>query len=746
MDKGQQPLVSCIMPTYNRRQFVPNAIRYFLRQDYARKELIILDDGTDSIEDLVPLAKNVHYYRFDQKITLGAKLNLACTYAAGDILAHWDDDDWYADHRLSYQVAAMQQKGVKLCGINQLLYLDLRTQDAYLYAYPPNQKVWLSGSSLCYTKDLWERIRFVDTNIGMDGLFVWATPADQIKVLEDNTFSVLTIHEHNVSPKKTDSGWWHSYPVGDMQRILGKDWKYYSNGHHKIYETHDPAPKPPRIAVNSKNKQVLKNVYACLVHESQECILDLVRNLHFHDPSSVILLYNGSANPNLIPQHFPYEQYGVFVHPTPRPQKHGYLHHFALDCMAFALENLSFDTLTIVDSDQLAVRSGYTQFVSDYLSRQQQHVGMFSSRPERITANQTTQAIAMQAFKEYDLWKPFLKQFPDGENQFVHWTFWPSTVFTQSAVRDLVRLFREDQQLQTIMQQTKIWATEEVVFPTLVKLLGYEITANPCHYDYVQYRKSFTLSDANRAFEQPNIYWMHPVERQLEHPLRRHIRERFNGYSKADRSATAHHVASSTPDFQAEPVIRAIKSIEGWLSDDEARLLVSAAVKALRELPPPHWIVEVGSYHGKSTVLLGSVVKFVSPQTKVCAVDPHDGMLGAVDQGLKSYPPSLDPFKKNIRDANLTDIVDMKIGKAVEVPWMNPISFLYIDGLHDYTNVSQDFQHFSIWLQPGAYVAFHDYADYFPGVKKFVHELLETKQYKKVDLVQSMMVLQKTTN
>jgi glycosyltransferase involved in cell wall biosynthesis len=48
------PLVSCIMPTFNRRPFVPQAIRYFLAQDYPEKEFIIVDDGADSVADLVP--------------------------------------------------------------------------------------------------------------------------------------------------------------------------------------------------------------------------------------------------------------------------------------------------------------------------------------------------------------------------------------------------------------------------------------------------------------------------------------------------------------------------------------------------------------------------------------------------------------------------------------------------------------------------------------------------------------------
>jgi hypothetical protein len=48
------PFVSCIMPTSNRRRFVPMAITYFQRQDYLNRELIIADDGTDPVRDLVP--------------------------------------------------------------------------------------------------------------------------------------------------------------------------------------------------------------------------------------------------------------------------------------------------------------------------------------------------------------------------------------------------------------------------------------------------------------------------------------------------------------------------------------------------------------------------------------------------------------------------------------------------------------------------------------------------------------------
>jgi cellulose synthase/poly-beta-1,6-N-acetylglucosamine synthase-like glycosyltransferase len=61
------PLVSCIMPTYNRRRFVPEAIRLFLAQDYPKKELLVLDDGEDTIVDLIPNRPQIRYLRLDRR-------------------------------------------------------------------------------------------------------------------------------------------------------------------------------------------------------------------------------------------------------------------------------------------------------------------------------------------------------------------------------------------------------------------------------------------------------------------------------------------------------------------------------------------------------------------------------------------------------------------------------------------------------------------------------------------------------
>jgi glycosyltransferase involved in cell wall biosynthesis len=737
-NKTPQPLVSCIMPTYNRRKFVPHAIKYFLRQELQNKELIIVDDGTDGIEDLVPKQDNIKYVRLSNKITLGEKLNIACSEASGSIIANWDDDDWYAPRRLNYQVDALSNYETKVCGINNLLYFDLRQQKAYQYKYPENQRKWLLGSSLCYYKSQWETHPFEKINVGMDGLFVWSTSSSMVTALEDSTMSVHMIHDQNVSPKNTSGEWWHHYPVEDIKKIMQSDLEFYYE-EQEMLTTRQSAVKVPNPTPKTTTKK-LNNIYACLVHESMDCVIDMVRNLHFHDPSSIILLFNGGSNLDLKSTLFPFEEFGATIHPLKNPVKHGYLHNFALECMEFALANFAFDILTIVDSDQLSLKPGYSAYLSEFFSNRN-NIGLLSNRPERLTALNKEVWTSIKAFEEIELWRPLLRTFKNGEDKFVHWSFWPSTVFTYDSIKDLVQQFKSNKQLQGIMQRTQIWATEEIIFPTLISLLGYEIEQNPCCSDYVKYQHDYAITDIASAIKNPTAFWMHPVPRAYDNTIRKHARETLNNYSKTPNTLPFH--ASDDRLFFAHKTIDYIKEIKGWLSDAEAELLMAITLKACCLSTHAH-VVEVGSYQGKATVLMGTVARSLSKNVKVYAIDQHDGIIGSKDQGLHSSEPSLESFTKNIKQANLTDTVISIASKSRDVDWNEPISLLLIDGLHDYISVNEDFRQFSSFVIPGGYVAFHDYADYFPDVKAFVNEAVDEKVYRKMHLTDSLIVLQKT--
>jgi hypothetical protein len=439
----------------------------------------------------------------------------------------------------------------------------------------------------------------------------------------------------------------------------------------------------------------IRNIFACLVHENRECVIDLVRNLQALDPASAVLLYNGSNNPELLNHGFPFARYGAELHPSPRPLSWGRLHDFALDCMEFALNAVPFDTLTIVDSDQLGTRAGYSDYLSPLIDSQSRP-GMLVNSPG-VQPSCTRVGPAMAAYEEVELWRPFLRRFPDGERKFVHWSFWPSTIFTAEAARDLVDMFRNDRQLRQIMEQTRIWASEEVILPTLAALLGYEIAPNPCSYDYVRYRMPYSLEEVDVALSRPDVFWMHPVPRRYDDPLRVHIRSKHNQY-ESTASKGARMPSDKTPEpplFLTWPILARMRVIEGWLADEEADLLVAALLRAVSTLNDARTIVEVGSYCGRSTVVLGSVLQSLRLEdARVYAIDPHDGKVGALDQGVEQVPPSLDKFLRNIAAAGLTKVVEPIRSHSFEVQWNKPICFLFIDGLHDYINVEVDFYHF----------------------------------------------------
>jgi glycosyltransferase involved in cell wall biosynthesis len=220
------PLVSCVMPTANRRRFVPLSIRYFLSQDYPHKELLILDDGDDPVADLVPATPHIRYVQEPKGRTLGAKRNRLCELAQGDIIAHWDDDDWYASLRISDQIALLQEPNASLCGIECLLYYNLEKNAAYEYCHTGYKRRWLS--LLCYRRSLWLRNPFPDIQIGSDTRFLWQIEPSKMTILKNTGLNVCFIHKDNVSPKRISGRQWRSIPVTKIRNILGNDWQFYA--------------------------------------------------------------------------------------------------------------------------------------------------------------------------------------------------------------------------------------------------------------------------------------------------------------------------------------------------------------------------------------------------------------------------------------------------------------------------------------------------------------------------------------
>ena len=78
-------------------------------------EWIIVDDGTDKIEDLVKDIPQVKYFKYDRQMNIGEKRNISNKNSTGDIIVYMDDDDYYFPTRVSHAVQMLRLHPKALC-------------------------------------------------------------------------------------------------------------------------------------------------------------------------------------------------------------------------------------------------------------------------------------------------------------------------------------------------------------------------------------------------------------------------------------------------------------------------------------------------------------------------------------------------------------------------------------------------------------------------------------------------------
>ena len=102
------PHVVCLTATYGRFQFLREAVGYFLAQDYASKELIILNNAPTPIACDIP---GVTLVNAPGHASLGDCRRTLLKLAHGDIFCTWDDDDRWTPWHLSQGVERLLASG-----------------------------------------------------------------------------------------------------------------------------------------------------------------------------------------------------------------------------------------------------------------------------------------------------------------------------------------------------------------------------------------------------------------------------------------------------------------------------------------------------------------------------------------------------------------------------------------------------------------------------------------------------------
>lgn len=271
------PFVSICTPTFNRRPFIPIMFECFKNQTYPKNriEWIIIDDGTDKIEDLIIAANipQIKYFAYDTKMTLGKKRNVMHEKTKGDIIVYMDDDDYYPPERVEHAVDMLTKSKALCAGASELyvFFNDLK-QMWQCGPYGPNHA---TAGTFAFKREMLIKSKYNETAcLAEEREFLHGYTIPFVQLDPMKTILVFS-HEHNTFDKRKLLKNPHPdfMKISDktVERFIRKD--YEENIKHfftkdmdvvlKDYPLGEPNNKPDVLiqtkAIEEKRNEMVRN-------------------------------------------------------------------------------------------------------------------------------------------------------------------------------------------------------------------------------------------------------------------------------------------------------------------------------------------------------------------------------------------------------------------------------------------------------------------------------------------------------
>jgi len=223
---SNKPFVSVVTPTYNRRPFMKALIQCYRHQDYPkdRMEWIILDDGTDCVEDCFKQwasdLPNIRYIRENEKQVIGVKRNRLNDEAKGDIIVAMDDDDYYPPERVSHVVNSFgKNPRVELAGSTEIymFYSDINK----IYKVGPYGAQHATNGTMAWRRSYSKVHRYNEA----------VTHAEEKSFLDDYKHPMIQLEPHKVMLVMSHSlntfdkkVFRQDHPLSKLTSMKLKDW------------------------------------------------------------------------------------------------------------------------------------------------------------------------------------------------------------------------------------------------------------------------------------------------------------------------------------------------------------------------------------------------------------------------------------------------------------------------------------------------------------------------------------------
>ncbi len=180
MEKIDNPLISVVIPTHNRKDLLPRAIKSAQNQTYKNIEIIVVSDGsTDGTDEIMKEIENqdrrICYISYKPGKGGNYARNTGIKAAKGEYVAFLDDDDEWHKDKLEKQINIVKSDpsiGLVCCGINSITEgVDYVTKYIPPATYDSSKLILMkncigSTTTVMVRKDIFERSGLFDEELG----------------------------------------------------------------------------------------------------------------------------------------------------------------------------------------------------------------------------------------------------------------------------------------------------------------------------------------------------------------------------------------------------------------------------------------------------------------------------------------------------------------------------------------------------------------------------------------------------
>lgn len=207
--------ISCILPSYNRHDFIDHCIKLLHEQrfEYPHEiELIIVDDSPKKY--VLNESKKIKIKHIvTTRKSIGEKRNIAVKNSTGDYIVHWDDDDWYAPNRISYQLKPIIDGKADMTCLTDFKLYNICEKKMYKMTKSNLKRYFapysIQGGTLCYKRELWGVSKYPHTSLAEDIGFVYDAKElrnKKLKVLSGKDYYIYIRH-NNTYKFNTKDNW-----------------------------------------------------------------------------------------------------------------------------------------------------------------------------------------------------------------------------------------------------------------------------------------------------------------------------------------------------------------------------------------------------------------------------------------------------------------------------------------------------------------------------------------------------------